>query len=65
MQHPEDFLIDKFYRFEGTSDPEDESILYAISSTDGKIKGLLVDGYGTSADYSIEETIKKIKTRAK
>lgn len=62
-QHPENFLIDRFYRFEGASDPEDESILYAISSTDGKIKGLLVDGYGISADYPVEEIIKQIKTR--
>lgn len=63
--HPENFLIDKFYRFEGASDPEDESILYAISSTDGKIKGLLVDGYGVSAEYPVEEIVKKIKTRTK
>jgi hypothetical protein len=30
--NPEDFQIDKYYRFEGESNPADESILYAISS---------------------------------
>lgn len=29
---PEDFKIDKTYRFEGPSDPDYQSILYAISS---------------------------------
>ncbi len=30
---PKDFQIDHVYRFEGDSDPEYQSILYAISST--------------------------------
>ena len=64
-EHPENFLIDKFYRFEGSSDPEDESILYAISSVDGIMKGLLVDGYGTSSEYLVGELVKKIKSRNK
>ena len=34
-----------FYRFEGTSDPDDMSILYAIETTDGA-KGTLTDAYG-------------------
>jgi len=30
---PEDFDIDKVYRFEGASNPDDQSVLYAISSS--------------------------------
>jgi hypothetical protein len=47
--HPEDFQIDQHYRFEGMSSPDDNSILYAISSTKG-LKGLLVDAYGVYAE---------------
>jgi hypothetical protein len=40
--YPEDFAIDKFYRFEGASNPDDSAIVYPISSKDG-LKGTLVD----------------------
>ena len=63
QEFPDQFLIDKYYRFEGESDPEDEAIVYAISSVDGQIKGLLVNGYGTSSEYCGDEIIKKLKTR--
>lgn len=41
-----------FYRYEGNSDPDDMSIIYAIETCDGR-KGTLVDAYGM---YSDEET---------
>lgn len=44
---PNEFNIDKCYRFEGMSNPADNSILYAVTTSDGK-KGVLVDGYGVS-----------------
>jgi hypothetical protein len=40
--HPEDFHVDETYRFEGMSNPDDNSILFAISSK-GRIRGILVD----------------------
>jgi len=40
--HPADFKIDGFYRFEGMSSPDDNSILYAISGESG-VKGILID----------------------
>ena len=57
---PNDFQIDKFYRFEGNSDPQDQSILYAISSERFNIKGLLVNGYGNDADAFSNEIIAKL-----
>lgn len=59
---PEDFQIDKVYRFEGASDPEDQSILYAISSTKFEMKGTLVNGYGISADQESSKLIEKLQT---
>lgn len=44
---PDDFNVDKVYRFEGMSNPSDNSILYAITTSNGR-KGLLVDGFGVS-----------------
>ncbi|MGB8193449.1 MAG: phosphoribosylpyrophosphate synthetase [Chitinophagaceae bacterium] len=58
--HPDDFVIDKFYRFEGASNPDDSSIVYAISSRDG-LKGTLIDAYGVYADSLTTEMINKLK----
>ena len=38
-----------FYRFEGDSNPDDMSILYAIETCDGR-RGTLVDAYGNYSD---------------
>ena len=58
--HPEDFTIDRFYRFEGMSNPSDNSIVYAISSKAG-IKGVLVDAYGVYAESLNDAMIKKLR----
>jgi hypothetical protein len=59
--HPEDFVVDKFYRFEGESDPGDEAIVYAISSAKHDLKGTLVNSYGTYADDITEELVHALK----
>src|SRR6201991_718390 len=48
----DDFEIDEFYRFEGASNPDDMSIVYAVSSEKYNLKGVLVNAYGTYADDS-------------
>ncbi len=57
---PDEFQIDKFYRFEGMSDPEDQSILYAISSPKLNVKGLLVNAYGVNSDEYSSKLISKL-----
>jgi len=57
--HPEDFEIVEVYRFEGNSDPADEAVVYAIESKNGD-KGILVSGYGISADDLSAEMVKKL-----
>ena len=59
---PEDFEIDKVYRFEGASNPDDQSVLYAISSSKFEMKGVLVNGYGISADGVTDAIIARLKT---
>jgi hypothetical protein len=58
--HPEDFQVDEYYRFEGISNPDDNSIVYAISRKDG-IKGILVDAYGVYSDSLSEAMVEKLK----
>lgn len=48
--YPQDFVVDKVVRFENTSDPDDQSVLFAISSPKKGIKGLYVDSYGSHHD---------------
>ena len=59
---PDDFQIDHVYRFEGDSEPEYQSILYAISSSKFDLKGTLVNGYGTSSDEATTKLIEKLNT---
>ena len=59
---PEEFMIDKVYRFEGESNPDDQSVLYAISSQTLNLKGILVNGYGISAEEEVNSIISKLKT---
>ena len=56
-----EFEIDKFFRFEGDSNPDDSSILYAISSDKYNLKGVLVNGYGIYSDDIKDEMLKKLK----
>lgn len=55
-----DFEIVEVYRFEGNSDPADEAVVYAIQSVGG-VKGVLVNGYGGSADEMSSEMAKKLQ----
>lgn len=61
---PKDFEIVKVYRFEGMSDPGDNSILYAIKCPKHNIKGTFINGYGVYADDVSEELLKKLNTPA-
>lgn len=58
--HPDDFEIDEVHRFQEMSDVDNESILYAISSTTGHLKGLLVNAYGIYADPVSAQLVSKL-----
>lgn len=61
---PDDFQIDKVYRFEGETNPDDQSILYAISSPKFNVQGTLVNGYGISANENTSKIVAKLHTHA-
>ena len=59
----EDFKIDKFFRFEGESEPDEEAIVYALSSDKYHLKGVLINAYGMYGDNMAAEMIEKLKVR--
>lgn len=42
--------VEKVYRFEGASDPDDEAIVLGLRCPACGVKGVLVSGYGPSTD---------------
>ena len=61
---PEEVQIVDFYRFEGESDPDDMSILYAIETNDG-VKGTISNSYGTYADSNVDAFLKQVEDLGK
>jgi hypothetical protein len=49
----DDLTIVEHHRFEGMSDPDDSSVVYALEASNG-LKGLLVDAYGAYANWKTE-----------
>src|ERR1051325_5180493 len=60
IYQPEEVKVLNFYRFEGSSDPADNSILYAIETSDGK-RGTLVDAYGPYADSKVTTFMQRVE----
>jgi hypothetical protein len=58
---PDHFEIAEHYRFEADTNPDDSSILYAIQSIDGCIKGFLVNAYGVYSEASSDNLIQKLR----
>ncbi len=63
--YPDDFEVKKIFRFEGESDPGDSSIVYAIESKSGSVKGVLINAYGAYADTVSSEIIAKLNYNPK
>ena len=59
----DEFKVDKYYRFEGESNPSDSAILYAISSDKYQLKGVLVNAYGIYSESVTDEMVEKLDIR--
>lgn len=60
IYEPGQIHVVNFYRFEGASDPADNTILYAIETDDG-VKGTLVDAYGSYADERVTAFMEEVE----
>ena len=62
MFRPGQVAIAEYYRFEGVSDPDDMSILYAIETRSG-IRGTLADAFGVYADPRVGAFFRNVAAR--
>jgi hypothetical protein len=58
--HPEDFEIVEAHRFEGMSNPDDNSVVYGIEARNG-LRGILVDVYGVYSEALTDEMARKLR----
>lgn len=59
--YPHEIFFDEVIRFENLSDPDDQSILYAISAPAKNVKGIYVDSYGLYHDNLSTSIIERMK----
>jgi hypothetical protein len=58
---PEELVIERVYRFEGNSSPDDEAVLYGVKASNG-LKGIIIDAYGADDDDDLAGFLRKVKT---
>lgn len=61
---PKEVKVVNFYRFEGITNPDDMSILYAMETCDGS-KGTLTDAYGRYSDEATGDFMKQVEIHKK
>jgi hypothetical protein len=59
---PDQVVIRGYRRFEGASDPDDMSVVYAIESQDG-VRGTLVDAFGVYSDPTVSAFLRSVQIR--
>lgn len=58
----EGLTIMEHYRFEGASDPDDMSVVYAIESEDGT-RGIIADAFGVYANPELGGFLNNVRIR--
>jgi hypothetical protein len=61
---PTQVVVSAFYRFEGVSDPDDMSILYALETRSG-VRGTMADAFGVYADPLVGAFMDAVPIRAR
>jgi hypothetical protein len=56
--------IIEYHRFEGTSDPNDMAVIYAVETTKGT-KGVIIDAYGAYGSRALGDFLKKTEVEEK
>jgi len=59
---PEEFEIHETYRFEGTTDPADEAVVFAVCAPKHQLKGIVIDAFGTYSDAKTSKILQRLPT---
>lgn len=59
--NPREWCIETFYRFEGQSNPSDNSIVYLLVKRDGSKKGIIVNSYSIYASGTVSKFIREVQ----
>lgn len=57
---PNEMKIKESHRFEGYSNPADNSVIFAVECNDGK-KGMVISSYGPGASLALDEFMKSVE----
>lgn len=56
----DELVIERVYRFEGNSNPDDMAVLYGVRASNG-MKGVIIDAYGTYDDDELGDFLRYVK----
>jgi hypothetical protein len=59
ITNPDDYAVEHVYRYEGDSDPDEESVVYGIVSISG-VKGVFVSGFAANSDDEASKILEKL-----
>ena len=59
IANPENYAVEHVYRYEGDSDPDEESIVYGIITISGE-KGVFVSGFSANSDNEAARILEKL-----
>lgn len=57
---PTELTIERVYRFEGDSNPDDMAVLYGVRANNGTM-GIIIDAYGTYDNDELGDFLKDVK----
>lgn len=58
-ENPNDYTVEHIYRYEGDTDPDEESVVYGIISINGE-KGVFVAGFSANSDNEAAMILEKL-----
>ncbi|MGV3696651.1 hypothetical protein [Flavobacterium sp.] len=62
MKHPDNYEIVEIYRYEGDSNPDDESVVFGIKSNTGE-QGVFVAGFSANSESEAAKVLHELSIR--